>query len=148
MKAVLKIAKTSLVLTAFCFINAGISYACTCIGPGDAKEALELSKAVFSGRVVKSNEYGAEVELETVWKGKFTTARVTVFNPAPNTSCSIKLKKGERYIVFSTTDKERGRVSYIMQICFPTSVLSKAEQTLKEIGEGTPSRKPRRRLKT
>lgn len=126
------------------FVNVGVSHACTCIGPADATEGLELSEAVFSGRVIKANEFKAEVEVERVWKGNFTKARVIVFNPAPNSSCSIALARSQRYIVFASVDKERGRVSYIPKICFPTSVLSKAEQTLKEIGEGKPLKKRRR----
>ena len=126
------------------FVNVGVGYACTCIGPADAKEGLELSDAVFSGRVIKADEYKSEVEVERVWKGEFTRARVIVLNPAPNTSCSIALARNQRYIVFASVDKERGRIRYIPKICFRTSVLSKAEQTLKEIGEGQPFKKRRR----
>jgi hypothetical protein len=126
------------------FVNVGVSYACTCIGPANAKEGLELSEAVFSGRVIKADEFKAEVEVERVWKGKFTKARVIVLNPAPKTSCSIALDRGQRYIVFASVDREKGRVSYIAKICFQTSVLSKAEQTLKEIGEGKQLKKRRR----
>ena len=126
------------------FANVGASQNCTCIGPADAKEALELSEAVFSGRVIKSNEFKAEVEVERVWKGKFTKPRVTVFNPAPKEDCSLVLRRGQRYIVFASVDREKGRVSYIPKICFQTSVLSKAEQTLKEIGEGKQLKKRRR----
>lgn len=129
--------RTSIPVLALLFLlNAGASYACTCIGPADAKEGLELSDAVFSGRVIRSNEFKAEVEVERVWKGKFTKQRVTVFNPAPQTSCSLVLRRNHRYIVFASVDKERGRVSYIPKICFDTTPLSEAEQTLKEIGEG------------
>lgn len=136
MKVVKRIINIVLAVTILVIVNAGVSYACTCIGPGNAKEGLELSEAVFSGRVVKADEFKAEVEVERVWKGKFAKARVIVFNPAPRTSCSIALKRGQRYIVFASIDKEKGRVSYIPEICFPTSLLSNAEQTLKEIGEG------------
>jgi hypothetical protein len=139
------IIKSILALAILSFVNLSIGYACTCIGPGNAKEGLELSEAVFSGRVIKSDEYKAEVEVERVWKGRFTNNRVTVLNPAPKTSCSIALEKGQRYIVFSTVDKHRGLLRYVPQICFPTSVLSKAEQTLKEIGEGEMLRERRRR---
>jgi len=140
----MKIINSILALVMLSFVNFGVSYACTCIGPANAKEALELSEAVFSGRVIRADEFKSEVEVERVWKGKFTKARVIVFNPAPRTSCSLTLNRGQRYIVFATVDKEKGRVSYIPQICFPTSVLSKAEQTLKEIGEGKMLKKQRR----
>ena len=126
------------------FVNVGVSEDCTCIGPGNAREALELSDAVFSGRVIKANEFRSEVEVERVWKGEFRKTRVIVFNPAPNEPCSFVLARGQRYIVFANIDKERGRVSYITMVCFPTSVLSKAEQTLKELGEGKPFEKRRR----
>ena len=125
-------------------VNVGVGYACTCIGPANAKDGLDLSEAVFSGRVIKADEYKAEVEVERVWKGNFTKARVMVLNPAPETSCSIALARGRRYIVFASVDKERGRVSYIPKVCFHTSLLSEAEQTLKEIGEGKLLKKRRR----
>jgi hypothetical protein len=129
------------------FVNVGAVHACTCIGPANAREGLELSDAVFSGRVIKADEFKAEVEAERVWKGNLTKTRVLVLNPAPNTSCSIALARGQRYIVFASVDKERGRVSYIPKICFPTSVLSKAEQTLKEIGEGRLLKKQKRSVR-
>lgn len=143
----MKIKNGILALAVLSFVNAGVSYACTCIGPADAREGLEISEAVFSGRVIKADEYKAVVEVERVWKGRFSRARVTVFNPAPETSCSIALDRGRRYIIFASVDKERGRVSYIPKICFPTSVLSEAGQTLKEIGEGEPLRKRRRLIR-
>jgi hypothetical protein len=147
MKVVMKIVNSILALAIFSFVDAGVGYACTCIGPANAKEGLELSEAVFSGRVIKADEYKAEVEVERVWKGRFTKARVVVLNPAPNTSCSIALGRGRRYIVFASVDKERGRVRYIPKICFHTSVLSEAGRTLKEIGEGEPLRKRRRLIR-
>ena len=131
-------------LVMFFVLSAAASYGCTCIGPGDAKEAVELSEAVFSGRVIKASEFKAEVEVESVWKGNFRNTRVTVFNPAPNTSCSIALVRSQRYIVFASADKERGRVTYMPKICFPTSILAKAEKTLKEIGAGKPVKKRRK----
>ena len=140
----MKIINSILALAMLSFVNAGVSYACTCIGPANAKEGLELSEAVFSGRVIKADEFKAEVEVERVWKGKFTKARVIVLNPAPKTSCSMTLDRGQRYIVFASVDREKGRVSYIPKICFQTAVLSKAEQTLKEIGEGKQLKKRRR----
>jgi hypothetical protein len=144
---VMRIVNSILALAMLSFVSVGVGYACTCIGPADAKEGLELSDAVFSGRVVKASEFKSEVEVERVWKGEFIKARVIVHNPAPNTSCSIALARSQRYIVFASVDKERGRVSYIPKICFPTSVLSKAEQTLKEIGEGKLLKKRRRLVK-
>ena len=140
----MKITNSILALAMLSFVNVGASNACTCIGPANAKEGLELSEAVFSGRVIEADEFKAEVEAERVWKGNFTKTRVIVLNPAPKTSCSMALARGQRYIVFASVDKERGRVSYIPKICFPTSVLSKAEQTLKEIGEGKLLKKRRR----
>lgn len=114
----MKIINGILALAALAFVNVGVSHACTCIGPANAKEGVELSEAVFSGRVITANEFKAEVELERVWKGKFTKTRVSVFNPAPKTDCSIPLIRGRRYIVFASVDKEKGRVSYIPKICF------------------------------
>jgi hypothetical protein len=147
MKVVMKFINSILALTMLSFVNVGVSQTCTCIGPADAKEGLELSEAVFSGRVFKSDEFKAEVEVERVWKGKFTKARVIVFNPAPKEECSLVLRRGQRYIVFASEDREKGRVSYIPKICFPTSVLSKAEQTLKEIGEGEQLKQRRRMVR-
>jgi hypothetical protein len=144
MQMAMRIINGLLATIILCFANVAPGYACTCIGPADAKEGLELSDAVFSGRVIKADEFKAEVEVERVWKGKFTRSRVIVFNPAPRTSCSLRLRRSERYIVFASVDKERGRISYIPKICFPTSVLSKAEKTLKEIGEGELLKKQRR----
>jgi len=144
----MKILNRILVLAIFIFINVAVSYACTCVGPGNATEAVELSEAVFSGRVISSNEFRATVEVERTWKGKFTKARVVVFNPDPNGSCSTPLRRGERYIVFAGSHKEKGKVSYTPRICFPTSVLSKAEQTIKEIGEGKPFKKRMQSLRS
>ena len=136
-----------LALAVLAVVNVWVGYACTCIGPADAREGLELSEAVFSGRVVRANEFKALVEVERVWKGEFRMARVTVFNPAPNSSCSIALDRGQRYIVFASAERARGRVSYTPKICFQTSVLSKAERTLKEIGEGRPFKRRGRLVK-
>ena len=142
----MKIINGILALAMLSFVDAGaINAACTCIGPGDAREGLELSEAVFSGRVMKADEFRAEVEVERVWKGNFTKTRVLVLNPAPETSCSIALVRGHRYIIFASVEKERARVSYTPKICFPTSILSEAGQTLKEIGEGKLLKKRRRR---
>ena len=147
MKVVMKTVNSMLALAVLSFMNVGVSYACTCIGPANAKEGLELSEAVFSGRVIKANRFKAEVEVERVWKGQFAKTRVIVFNPAPNSSCSITFDRGLRYIVFASVDREKGRVSYVPKICFPTSLLSKAEQTLKEIGEGKLLKKRRRSVR-
>jgi hypothetical protein len=144
MEACMKIMNGILVLATLSIVNVGVARACTCIGPADAREGLELSEAVFSGRVIKADEFGAEVEAERVWKGNLTKTRVTVLNPAPGTSCSIALTRGARYIIFASVEKERGRFVYTPKICFPTSTLSKAEQTLKELGEGKPLKKRRR----
>lgn len=137
----MKIFERILALSIVALVNVAVSYACTCIRPGNAREAVELSEAVFSGRVISSNEFRAVVEVERTWKGKFTKGRVLVFNPDPKGTCSITLRRGQSYIVFAGADKEEGKVSYIPKICFPTEVLSKAEQTLKEIGEGKPFKK-------
>src|SRR5688572_20989801 len=90
-KVFMKITNSILSLAMLAFVNVGAGNACTCIGPADAKEGLELSEAVFSGRVIKADEFKAEVEVERVWKGTFTKTRVTVLNPAPESSCSIAL---------------------------------------------------------
>jgi hypothetical protein len=143
----MKIINSLLALALLSSVNVGAGEDCTCIGPANSKEALELSDAVFSGRVMKADEFKAEVEAERVWKGNLTRARVTVLNPAPNAPCSITLARGRRYIVFASVDKGRGRVSYIPKICFPTSALSEAGPTLKEIGEGRLLEKRRRLVK-
>ena len=44
-----------------------------------------------------------------MWKGNLTKTRVTVLNPAPGTSCSIALTRGQRYIICASVEKERGR---------------------------------------
>lgn len=144
----MKIVKRILALSIVALVNVAVAYACTCIGPGNTTEAVELSEAVFSGRVISSNEFRAVVEVERTWKGKFRKARVIVFNPAPNTSCSLTLRRGEHYVVFAWADEKRGKLSYVPKICFPTSVLSKAEQTLKEIGEGKPFKKSVRSVRS
>lgn len=143
----MKIMKRVSVLAVLILMNASIGYACSCIGPANAKEGLAKADAVFSGRVIKSDSYEYEFEVERIWKGKIKKDRITVAASAPNTSCAIELNQGEQYIVFARLKKEGERIIYYPQICNFTSVYSKAEPILKVVGKGKLLKKRKRSMK-
>jgi hypothetical protein len=132
----MKIIKHVLALAVLSLLNAGVSYACVCLSAMNAKEGLAKAEAVFSGRVIKSDGYVYEFEVESVWKGRIVTSRITVAAAAPGTSCAIELSQGERYVVFARSKKEDERTIYSPQICNLTSIYSRAGHVLKGIGKG------------
>jgi hypothetical protein len=132
----MKIIMNAMTLAFLFMLCADTSYACTCIGPGSAKQGLAKAQAVFSGRATKANGYEYEFEVERIWKGKIKKSRIIVGATAPNTSCEIELIEGEQYIVFADIDKERDVIIFYPQICNYTSLLSQAGNTIKELGKG------------
>ena len=63
--------KFVILVVALILFNATYSFACSCVGPENAKEGLAQAKAVFSGQIVsvspKNDDFTFKVD--RVWKG-------------------------------------------------------------------------------
>jgi hypothetical protein len=117
-------------------------FGCSCLPSANAKQELEQSVVVFSGKVleVKRNDQPegaftsveAVFEVESVWKG-IEKSRVSVFTSAQSSACGYGFRKGETYLVYASQSTNG---QYITSICSRTRPLKAAEGDLKELGEG------------
>ena len=111
------------------------SYACYCVPPLSASEALAKSATVFAGKVVTINDSGGSYvivafDVSAVWKGSASqTAYLTT--PRDDGGCGFTFVEDEEYLVYS----ENGSQVFL---CSRTSLLSEATIDLAELGEGQP----------
>lgn len=125
---------------------------CPCYKPENARDALEnWSDTVFSGTVTAVRGADYVFKIDRTWKDA-PGLEETVRNFSTGDDCAIKLRSGERYIVFAQKIKIDGKNALATMPCNLTSELTgqNGKKILKEIGPGTALkktgivRKPRR----
>lgn len=129
--------KWLLSILAFTLFAYDSAFACSCIGPADAKEGLVQAKAVFSGKVIAVDDANFTFKIERIWKG-VTENKVVVRDYHAGTSCAFNFKLGEQYVVFATRTDYEGKTILIGEVCNWTSRLAEAKEILKAIGKGKP----------
>ena len=116
--------------------------ACSCIPSPPPKKALEVSAAVFSGKVTKVERTAqfklkVTIQVARTWKGtKGKTVEVLTVNSGA--ACGYSFKKGESYLVYGYKPKtEDGKVGPLSTgLCTRTKNLKAAGEDLKALGEG------------
>ena len=132
--------KFVILVAASILLNSTYSFACSCIGPENAKEGLSQAKAVFSGQIVSVSTKGDDYtfKVDRVWKGD-SDAEIVVRDYYAGTSCAFNLKVGEKYILFATTYKDDdGKTILIGDVCNWTTKLNSedAKDVLRQLGTG------------
>ncbi|HEX8736444.1 MAG TPA: outer-membrane lipoprotein carrier protein LolA [Pyrinomonadaceae bacterium] len=116
---------------------------CPCFKPDKPRDALRnWADAVFSGTVVAVNNQDYTFQTERIWKGS-VAGKVIVRSFYAENNCSIKLKMGERYVVFARKINVEGKTILATPPCSFTSNIATdgGKKVLKEIGKGTPVKK-------
>lgn len=143
----------SIFLAAFLLLfNLNSNAVAECQGPRSVSEELQRADAVFSGKVI-AEEYqlietgedaGAKalvikLRVDRWWKGADTEEvyLYTTFRKLPNGNSTefaedFRFRQGERYLVYAFEFEGKLQTNQ----CHRTSVLSKAEEDLRELGEG------------
>lgn len=108
--------------------------------PDNPKDALKYwADAVFSGKVISASGTGYTFKTERMWKGIADGAQqVAVQSFIRYERCAIKLKTGERYVVFAWNVKIEDKTVLSLMPCSFTSLLAdkSGKKVLKEIGAG------------
>ncbi len=114
-------------LVLICSISKG--YACSCSEPAPPLESLEVSKAVFVGKVTDidrelfGNNETVTLTVSSAWKG-ISTTEVHVTTSSDEASCGYNFELGKEYLVYTLQDKME------TNICTRTSLLSDADEDL------------------
>jgi hypothetical protein len=115
-------------------VNPSVSYACKCVEQNSVKEELELSDAVFKGKLIemKQERHSRKIlfEVTAIWKGP---SKSQIVLRDESSSCSIDFNKGEDYLVYAKT---YGDDVLTTHICDRTDELNNAEDDLLLLGEG------------
>lgn len=132
--------KYSILAVVFMLFATAYSFACSCVGPENAKDGLKFAKSVFSGQIISVSPEGNDFtfKVDRVWKGVSKT-EIIIRDYYAGTSCAFGLKVGEKYIFFATTHKEDdGKMILIGDVCNWTTKLNSkdAKDVLKQIGAG------------
>lgn len=114
--------------------------ACSCLPSKGVAQEVEISSAVFSGKVIgiKRHSQSAELfgqvevifEVDKSWKGVDKRV-VSVFTSSGSASCGYGFKKGRTYLVY-TGGSPQGQLS--TSICSRTKRLNKAGDDLRVLG--------------
>ena len=117
------------------------AYACTCMAPATAAEALQKSSAVFRGRVVAiyrswfdrvgiTNTAGYRVQFEITkqWKGAPSTSAV-VITRLSGEACGFPFEQNKEYLVYVVTEPKDIQTG----ICTGTKNIAEAEQEMKQL---------------
>src|SRR5216117_3188514 len=79
------------------------AFACECLQPKPPIEALNESKAVFSGKVteIESDDSGKTltIDVDRAWKG-ISNNSVTVVTGLGDADCGFPFQEGKDYLVF------------------------------------------------
>ena len=120
----------------------GTALACTCVPSKGVAQDVEISSAVFSGKVIeiKRHDRTAEpfwqveviFEVDKSWKG-VDKRIVSVFTSSGSASCGYGFKKGRTYLVY-TGGSPQERLS--TSICNRTKRLNQAREDLRVLGAG------------
>lgn len=126
-------------------VTASPAFACSCALPGPSpQDYLQGPTAIFAGKVIKiekptgSTSSTADLinvmfETSRWWKGPGTKT-FTIFTAREGASCGYPFKEGEKYLVYSSKEKESGR--WETGLCDSNKVLAEADSDLKELGTG------------
>jgi len=116
--------------------------ACTCLPSKGVAQEVEISSAVFSGKVIEIKRHDrtedplgqVEVvfEVNKSWKG-VDKRSISVFTGSNSASCGYGFKKGLTYLVY-TGGSPQGQLS--TSICSRTKRLNKAREDLRILGVG------------
>ena len=116
--------------------------ACTCLPSKGVAQEVEISSAVFSGKVIEIKRHDrtedplgqVEVifEVNKSWKG-VDKRIISVFTGSNSASCGYGFKKGRTYLVY-TGGSPQGQLS--TSICSRTKRLNKAREELRILGAG------------
>lgn len=116
--------------------------ACTCLPPKEIAQEVEISSAVFSGRVIEIKRHGRTAELlgqvevifevDKSWKG-VDKRIVSVFTSSGSASCGYGFKKGRTYLAYAGGSTQGGLST---SICSRTKRLNKAREDLRVLGVG------------
>ena len=117
------------------------AYACTCMAPATAVEALQKSSAVFRGRVVTiyrsfldrvgiTNTAGYRVQFEITkqWKGT-PSKSIVVITRITGEACGFPFEEKKEYLVYVVTEPKDIQTG----ICTGTKNIADAEQEMKEL---------------
>lgn len=136
-----------LTASAFVFGMNSAAYACSCALPESAKDALEYSDAVFSGKVTdisgkhpdnltisRHDPVSVTFSVDRVWKGP-ANSTMTISTESSEASCGYEFQQNESYVVYSY---KKGNPSTLHTgLCSGTSLLSDSYDDLSELGDGT-----------
>lgn len=117
------------------------AYACTCMAPATAAEALQKSSAVFRGRVVTiyrsfldrvgiTNTAGYRVQFEITkqWKGT-PSKSIVVITRITGEACGFPFEEKKEYLVYVVTEPKDIQTG----ICTGTKNIAEAEQEMNEL---------------
>jgi hypothetical protein len=124
------------------------AYACTCMAPATAAEALQKSSTVFRGRVVriyrslfdrlsitKTAGYRVQFEITKQWKGSPTKSTV-VITRLTGEACGFPFEENKEYLVYVVTEPKDIRTG----ICTGTKNITEAEQEMEQLDKLLKSR--------
>jgi len=123
------------------FLVAKSAYACTCMAPATAAEALQKSSTLFRGRVVTiyrsfldrvgiTNTAGYRVQFEITkqWKGAPSKSPV-VITRLTGEACGFPFEEKKEYLVYVVTEPKDIQTG----ICTGTKNIAEAEQEMKQL---------------
>ena len=126
----------------------GPAYACTCMAPATAADALQKSSAVFRGRVVTiyrsffdrlgiTNTAGHRVQFEITkqWKGARSKSTV-VITRLTGEACGFPFEENKEYLVYVVTEPKDIQTG----ICTGTKNITDAEQEMEQLDKLLKSR--------
>jgi hypothetical protein len=123
------------------FLSIGPAYACTCMAPPTAAEALQKSSAVFRGRVVTiyrsfldrvgiTNTAGYRVQFEITKQWKGTPAKsIVVITRITGEACGFPFEEKKEYLVYVVTEPKDIQTG----ICTGTKNIAEAEEEMKQL---------------
>lgn len=127
-----------LVISSLPFVKTPTAFACSCVKPGDPREELEKSTAVFSGKVLDVNRdsvgyaYKVSFDVEKIWKG-VSRKTVVISTGLGGGDCGFEFTEGEIYIVYAYGND----VEFLSTgICSRTHLLTSADTDISILGKG------------
>jgi hypothetical protein len=128
-------------LVVSCVVAIEPAYACTCMAPATAADALQKSSAVFQGRVVTiyrsfldrvgiTNTAGYRVQFEITkqWKGA-PSKSIVVITRLTGEACGFPFEENKEYLVYVVTEPKDIQTG----ICTGTKNIAEAEQEMKQL---------------
>jgi hypothetical protein len=114
------------------------AYACSCMAPGSAADALAQADAVFSGRVQSIETPGGyeslrvQIEIDKVWKGP-VQAVIEVRTGRDSAGCGFTFEQGKSYLVYAYESEG----SHVTNLCSRSNLLDQASEDTAALGAGT-----------